>query len=522
MANVLVDRQNDTTNNAYQENINNQPYRFNVTLITDGRSQQLKLGVIKNFVIEDTVTDFYQQGYIVIDNTFDALERSIDSINSSTTQTDNRSYLMRGDSRDLLIVDIMPFLTDNDQLSQMKDKNAELAFKIAMTFCIYNTEEIPGDTPGQKFKKLYFWDMHYELLTEKNSYFSTANYAQKSDILNLDDSERTMFTGDAIKAFLTDFFKEEDNWPITINEEIFDSGASSIFFSAPARWKGIDCLNYLLNYHASSVNNSLDQAFLRVERHSSEFTFESLASIFKKALADVSNNNVTIGSNYLETLKLGTYSDASQEYFVDKIHFTPLNALFFNKSGVLNNFSYDPMPGEITQQDLASIQVHSYEGNDKQFQIEIENNHINSTLSAYKQNYVNCFNKANSTQVSIFENIYPGQYRADNKNTKHVFSVIQNDPNTRLTQGRNKALFNSIFMNSAITFRVPGLPHRQAGHFIGLDFNDASATSKFNKKLLGIYFVVEVRHIFSGNEYFNEMRCVKTYNYDNLFKEIGN
>jgi len=226
--------------------INNNPYRFNIGLYTsDNRYQELKMGAISRLVIEDDFQDFYHKGYIVINNTFDAVERIIDFQNAesaspgATTIENNKGFIFKGDSRDLLAVDIMPKL-DEDEYSISDNKNADNAFRLRFNFCIYNTEEILGTNPGEKFKKLYFWDMYYELLNEKNSYFSTANYINDANVTDLSNASRGILTGDAVKNFLKDFFKDQDGWPITIDEENFDSGTTSIFFSSPARFKGID------------------------------------------------------------------------------------------------------------------------------------------------------------------------------------------------------------------------------------------------------------------------------------------
>jgi len=509
--------------------INNNPYKFNVSLITaDGRYQELRIGAINTLVIEDTFTNFYHKGYIILNNTFDALERIVEmegqrtqnSGNSTQSTTKSRGYLMRGDARDLLVVDIMPIFEEDKEgvENSIKDDDGNKAFLISIVFSIYNTEEVIGNSPGQKFKKLYFWDMHYELLREKNSYYSTSQNIDGESVALLDDEERAIFTGDALKAFLLDFFKEEDGWPIKIDEENFDTGSTRVFFSAPARFKGIDCLEYLLNRHTSSIKNNFDQAFLSIERNSSLFTLKSLADIYKTALTNISNNNVVIGSSYLETFKLGAYSETSgteETMTLERVDFTPAGALFFDKYGTVNNFSYDPLPGEISQQNIAPVLVHSYDHNCKQFNIDFTQNNMQATLSAFKENYVDPFKKASKTFTNVYENIFPGEYRNLNKNVRNTFTII-NDPEQRLSQGRNKVLFNSIFMNSTITFKVPGSTHRQAGHFIGLNFDGASNTSEFNKKLLGVYFIISVKHIFESNEYFNEIRAVKTYNYEDL------
>ena len=520
MANLITSSKELSNNNSEFRNIiNNNPYRFNIGLYTsDGRYQQLKIGAINSLVLLDNFTNFYHKGYIVINNTFDATERIADFKNQENLVSNSNSFkpekgfIFKGDSRDVLIVDIMPVLTEDTNFDYENDKDADQAFKLSFSFSIYDTEEILGTAPGQKFKKLYFWDMYYELLREKNSYYSTADNIDSSDVNNLDNIERGILTGNAIKTFLLDFFKEEDGWPITIGDT-FEEGSTTVFFSAPAGYKGADCLEYLTSRHVSSQANEYDQAFLRIERNSSEFNFQSISNLFKKALATAGNNNTAkIGDNYLETFKLGLYSDENN-FLIESIDFTPPNALFLDKYGTINNFNYDPMPGVLTQQDLVSVLVHSYNHNERQFDIHQTQHTIQSTLSAYDSNYVKPFNSVSFK--GAYPNFYPGEYRLLQKNVKNIFTVVSENPIQKFSAGRNRALFNSIFLNNTVLFKVPGSTHRQAGKFIGINRDGAFAWSDFDSKILGVYFVIEVKHIFEGNEFFNELRCIKTYNYDN-------
>jgi hypothetical protein len=121
-----------------------------------------------------------------------------------------------------------------------------------------------------------------------------------------------------------------------------------------------------------------------------------------------------------------------------------------------------------------------------------------------------------SSEEPAFPNFAPGQLRYTNKNVKNVFSVSNQDPGQRLNLGRNQFLYNSIIMNNVITFRLPGTTHRQSGFFIGIDRDGAIPASKFDNKLLGIYMIVGVKHIFEGNEYYNDLHCIKTYNFRQL------
>jgi len=115
-----------------------------------------------------------------------------------------------------------------------------------------------------------------------------------------------------------------------------------------------------------------------------------------------------------------------------------------------------------------------------------------------------------------FPNFAPGQLRYQNKNINNIFSVSEQDPDQRLAWGRNQFLYASVFSNNLISFRLPGSTHRQAGYFIGIDRDGAVPNSKFDNKLLGIYLIINVKHQFNGNEYYNDLHCIKTYNFKQL------
>ena len=69
-------------NDAFTYKINNNYYAFQITLIsingpTETRGQNIKPSAVKTLYIEDTYNNFYQEGYIIIDNSYDAIERDV-------------------------------------------------------------------------------------------------------------------------------------------------------------------------------------------------------------------------------------------------------------------------------------------------------------------------------------------------------------------------------------------------------------------------------------------------------------
>ena len=515
-----------TGQGRFNDIINNNPYYFNIRLLSsDNRLQQLKIGSINSLVLDDDFNDFYTKGYIVINNVFDAVERLVDinNLEDASTSTNNnfnsnKGFIFKGDSRDLLLIDILPKL-NQDETTTTINNTKNNAFLLSYVFVIYDTEEITGDQPYQKYKKLYFHDWTYQMLCEKNSYFSTSNYLEdnKNDnIIQLDNDQRGIKTGAALKYFLSEFFNSETR-QIKFSDD-FDEGSRSIFFSAPARFKGIDVMNYILNRHISDENNKYDMSFLRKQRYDQTFAFTSLKKIFENSIKQSTERNTTttVGNQlYLETFKLGMYSNVDKQYLIEPGSFTPKVALFLDKYGTINNFVYDPMPGMYSQKEIVSTNVHSYDENEKLFAIDVENNDINFIEKVYYENYVKPFNTV-SKAGNAYSNFLPGKNREEQKNLKNVFSLIE-DKDQRISDGRNNVLYHQIFLNNTVSFKVEGSTHRQAGTFIGIDRDGSLVYSDYHAKILGVYFVIEVKHLFKGNAYFNELRCVKTYSFDNPF-----
>ena len=74
-------------------------------------------------------------------------------------------------------------------------------------FAIYHSEDIEGDTPDVKHKKLYFWDLYYELLRTQNTYFTTSRYTKNKNVVNSTNAGRALKTGLAIKELLKEYNK---------------------------------------------------------------------------------------------------------------------------------------------------------------------------------------------------------------------------------------------------------------------------------------------------------------------------
>lgn len=540
----------------YRHKINNDYYYFKVVLYTaNGTRQTITPTAIKSFVLEDNFYDFFHKGYLIIDNKYDVIERSIvtDKTPDPTTQ-----FIFMGDARDWIDIQIMPMGENNELLVDKAVQHLSIFLQAA----IYDVEDIPSDTPDVKYKKLYFWDKYYEYMCERNTAWSTAevidnviaeetpnsnstrenaqyydnieaiNNLQVRNVTNFSNDQRRIPTGEAIKKFLASVFKNENDYPIwfpgsnftgtgevTKSDDIiaddthWDIGATTIFFSAPARFKAIDSLNYLIDRHVSNANSLYDQCFLRIDRAKRCFTFRSLFNIFKTAyIADTDS----AGPSYIETVKLGGLNDEAPIAYTKVADFTPKNAIQLTQSGTTNNFTLESSVGALTQSKINSKIVHSYDLSKKQFNIDNNANSMGKTMETFQKNFVE------SIKPNRWTNIVPGITRMKNRNVEHVFTIVDNDPIQRISFGRHDTLYACIFANNQVKFKAQGSTARQAGKFMGVDRDGSSPFNAFDEKFLGIYFVTEVKHVFEGNNYYNEVTCTKTYTDVKLFQgQVG-
>lgn len=556
-----------STSIAYNHLINNNDYLFKITLISaagnQSRAQDIKPSAIQEFFISDTLNNFYQQGYIVINNTFDIIERDTpiadpygnaayynnagnstpiaDSIDGATSNI-NAGFLFRGEGRDILRVDIMPRL-DSTKVNGLGSEQGQKFFYMNFDFAVYDFEEMVDSSTGTKTKKLYFWDLYYQLMLEKNVPFSTATFASTTSAYsqnvagtkdtifaeNADNTDRAIPTGIALREFLKATFPPNEKYTADFSVNIpgvndttnlsqddidkkntdWDIGGTKIFFSTPANYKATDCLDYILSRHVSNVDSNFDQCFLQLERYNRKWKFKSLSQYFKEAYNRTTDGP---GESYIETIKIGGYVNETGKNKLEN-YFTPSNGLFL-RIGSIKTFSFDSMSALHAQKKLVPYLVHSYDYENKQFQIDIARNGIAQSMKTYQKNYVNYMNSKDKS--SPYSNFAPGQLRYKNKNVNNVFSTTEKDADQRLGVGRNEFLYASIFTNNLLSFRLGGSTHRQAGEFIGIDRDGAIPASKFDNKLLGIYLIIEVKHLFMGNAYYNDLCCIKVYNFDQL------
>jgi hypothetical protein len=498
--------------------INNTEYDFNVILINpEGRYFVFRPEAIKDLTIFDTINQYSSNGYMIFDNSYDFLERPAIFPNTADpmeAQNVKTSYAFRGDSRDILRIQITPRLNPNNANPE-NDEKIKVWFTINHEFAIYNMEDVIQEAPDSKLRKIYFYDIYQQILSEKNVQFSTADIAPNVTP-DSTDAQRSVKTGVALKALLNKTFPKSEGFNLQFID--FDEGSTDLFFTAPADYKAEDCLQYILERHVSSAANNYDACLLKIGRYPRDWSFMSIKQMFDQAYTKGQQAD-SGGPLFIERLILGgSGDDTINPNLQVTISRSPAISLYFADNNTIENFSFLPPAGEHTQKLITSKLVHSHRKDEKVFYIDSERNDFENTLKAYYDNYVKSMKGANDKPVS---NLVSNRIRKQRQNVYNIFSTSEASPDQRLGVGRSKTLRDSIYHNRALTFRVKGATYRQAGLFISIDRNNSLTDCAFDDKLLGIYIIIDVRHTFIGNNYYNDLLCVKSYNFRDTDDQTG-
>lgn len=529
------------TNNFAKRNtitVDNRDLFFCVAL-DNGKQRSLfvKSGV-NNLVIEDDLFDWYTKGYITFRDDEDAIERApgpdklLDMFRLST------GYKIRGDGRDILSINISPKIDQVKnflmKVSGMEAQPDEDIYKMSNDYAVYDIKQDYTEN-GQQLKTLYFWDLRYQLLLERNTHYSTGLIKSKKEpafnkkIRQSTNTDRGINSGDAIQEYLK--IALEDQKPEF--DDDWDSGGTKVFYTSPAQYKGINDLDWLMDSHVSDNSADNDFGILKYDQYTKKWTLQGISKYFEKATngkeaGDYQYDKFQI-SNHSGTLPKWlsffgaknkapkyTLSDLNSKKKSLKIPLPYLGQLS-RKNIVLgevseierNKWKFCDLAGLDNQSLLTTYAVHSYNIETHEFNVDVYNNEIQTVTEKFQQKYIEN-NFLGDGKPSVSFNITPG------KKTRKVLNnmyTLSNDEKVRAVKGRNQLYKNLIFLNNACSLELKGETHRRSGRFFSLDRQGFYFDNEFDEKVLGQYFVVNVKHVFDGETYKNEVLGVKPYRY---------
>jgi hypothetical protein len=495
-------------------------YKFQAFLLNqDARAIGIRRGAIDELIIVDDILDWYHKGIMTFSNPDDIIERST-SIHEGKNTTDTVNiidpYRFRGDCRDFLYILLEPHLDSGDE--QITGDLESPSHTIQLLFSIFAVERIPGQHKRDKKIKIHFHDYKYQLMREKNLYYSTAKNMKSEGkhsgshipIKQANNTDREKYTGEIIQDIITKSLPDTDTDGLFSYHWNF--GGTKLMYTTPSQYKAIDDLNYILDRHTASEASNYGPCILRNERTTERWELLPVADFFKRATHQ-GGPGAYQTEHFLISFdgKSGIGIPPSPKTFGFKNQ-TPITNYHYPDLSVINDFSFSEIQGQDCQMYLNTIIMHKYNKGNKLFNVDLSEHGIDNTRKFFQDNYINnTFGGESGHGVTSW---LSDSARESNLNIRVGSSGgHQSSP---IATGRNKTLLSALLLGNAIQFNVQGESSRRAGVWICLDRRNEYIDNEYDEKVLGQYLVTKVTHRIDQNGYSNGIVGVKPYLYKQL------
>jgi hypothetical protein len=475
--------------NAKQINVeffNNQPYKFNAAIYdADGNYMSLNAAAFQNLTIEDSIFIPFNIGTATIVNVNNALQ------SSSTPSAPALNFA--GNNHDLLAIDIMPAVSKQGIDADSQDEFLCKTFNINSLFCINELQD-SDEKSDRTSNTMNFRDAHHQVMLENASQITSVealgNLGRlQGDVVDLNNSERAIETGELLKQLLEKTF----NTPDVIDVDNFEIGYGKIMFASQASSNAFQDMMHINSLQLSEQNR--DPCIIQFDRYTKKFSNIALSKYF-----ELQNTNP-------ETYLLETFviSDGQSGDGAKKPPSGPGIDIACN----IIEYKLSPINGNEFTRKITNAVYNATASADRNHYVGMKENNLQTVLDTYKQLYVEPFKTIAPEAVpSIDFNKFINQ----EKKTLRPKIV-----NTTLPFKYEQLPRNSMFLDlivsggDNIVFRALGSTHRRSGRFIDITSKSQISDNKLANTLLGRWFIVKVTHVFSGNKYFNVIEAIKTY-----------
>jgi hypothetical protein len=535
----------------------------------DSTSSRLYINpnAVINLTIGDTLADWTTTGTLTLMHSPEG-NAGINESTAAAGVDSYKSYVFRNDGLDLLRIRMKPLLSPKNGLGYSVDD--EKFWTLSFLFSIYDREEIdmPQGTENAasnkiKALKLHFWDCWFQRLSTRIVQFSTALSVSPAPTIDptMDNgTQGVLRTGHAIKQIIDLGLSENPNQasytgnsfpdssisPAGVNLQYnvtknigadFDIGSANIFYTAPANTTAYDSLMYLYHKHVSSAqiasssgaqpprggrafsNQIFDFCILNKEKGPDpesvgQLTLKPMSTFFEKA----GNGETSPGEYQIEHFFLQSYFDQESISATYKAPKGPGTGGTVDLSSpgysYISNFRFVDIAALINSKEFCNRPVHSFDFRARTLNIEYGNNSVLTARKFIADKYINKVYKKGGDNEKLF--LVTLESEKKDRNFKPIYSPDGDNPNIRQSIGLQKLLKLGVFENAAINFRTLGLPFRETGRFIAIDKIQGSESGEFEDKFYGQWFIIDIKHIFEAEIYYNDITAVKIHRFDTL------
>lgn len=441
------------------QNIGNIRYDYNVSIKTSGsvNANAIELNAdAVNLTIVDNIFQPFEGGTLIITDASKSIQPS-------------------GNGDDEIIIDITQL--DDAQKFGSSSKAGNAYKNIRGRFFAIKSKAV-NDT--------IVVELQHSLESElyKAADVNSADVAGVKDSTLLSDDERAAYTGDIIKAILT------QNLGAQYIDSAFNQGNRKKFFYTSANERAMYAVCYLRNIHTCSQNVP---CILSHSTYTDKISFVSLAEYFKN------HQKYLMGESFVYSAKTPGSLDSAKA--------TKLPA---GAGPILANFSEIQGEPSVTPHTRAYATL----SNSK----TMVTDRSNKTQANYAVGTSSKIEEFNKIFVDPFKKIYNATAAfetsvdnvASNAYSRPVFTPESNNFNA--TQESNNMIRNLLFGGNVIKFNVIGAPWRRSATFVDITTQGISSP-EYNKKIAGRWFVTHVEHKFDRSKgYTNYLECVRPYN----------
>jgi len=486
-------------------------FKFDIILKdTKDNAIQLNSSSVENLTIEDNIFIPFVTGSIVVSNSRDGLQTTLD---------DEKRLDFAGTNHDLLIVEILPTVTGNIESDNNNEKIREI-FGLNFVFALNELQDL-DDPSNRTSNVMNFRDIHHQFMLEKTCEITSSDIvaAEKNvDVTDFTNSERSVQTGVILKEIIKKTFEKDDDEEDTIIDvENFDLGKYKILWNSAGNSNSFQHLMHVWSKHQSEEKE--DHCLIQFDRTTHKFSNISLAKIFEKQEDEpkkyvletfIFDSNIAGQRNTKSKLGLGL----DKLCFIIDHKLTPINGNEFSKN--ISNQVYN-----------------THVAADRNIYLGTSNSNIQAVFDRYKELYVDSLQ---NYDTNVVPSIDLDQF-IDNKESSQESSQESAPSTARKKTGRrsghsnlrqkvvtstgpinqNNILTNNmlldLFISSGdnIIFRALGSTHRRSGKFIDIASETTLTNTTVADNILGRWFVTSVKHVFSDSQYFNIIEAVKTY-----------
>lgn len=465
---------------AYKTKFSDKDYYVKIAFLnSEKQGIVLNKSTLQYLEIVDSIFNPFHDGMMIISNDFNFIERGA------------TPFAFLGNGRDVMFLDIRP-------------ENASVDFVLSFQFVIIECTEVMFQ--NAICKKLKFVEYGQYMLNETAcNIFDIRTNTQGTGSFLQTNTASAISTGTLIRKILNKVFGAPgDDYSLFLQDNktglpSFDEDGCLDVGIAP--YGPMNCgqiLDYALKMHVHQDSPCI----LGHDRTTHKFQLISLRRLFEH------HEQYTA-----ECFTFPDPKDLGNEYATDEVltqpnilyKHTPVD--FINNSNILEFYVESPAAMHSVDH-FANQSVTSYSKGSASFLYNLQSLNVDAFTANFNELFVAPFSSL-FDKYQLTENFYKPQGKEQWTDSNGVLPAALNE-----AQFKNLKLTSLLYMNNNYIFKLPGNTWRQSMTFVDVTKRALlpdEQPSLWDLNSLGRHFVTCVKHVFTHDQYTNQIETVKPY-----------